>query len=255
MLESRFCFFATISQIKIESMPSNRALRFQFVVLLACFAVPSIVWSQDSEFGRRQVEQMLADRPDMKEVIGPEHPVYQWVVDGFQGKYLGQRVYWNASSPRTGRAAEHAIPYGNYPPYISISGGAETTPVDKWAAVVFELHNLQNFESFTRLAADATTGKVKADEYAVKCVMLEYDAQLRTQKLFAANPLPESPHGRDHWYNAWVKSELLSAEEFRAKHAVPGDTHCNYDYFKNVYATRIAPFMPGSAKPSMEPTP
>lgn len=167
---------------------------------------------------------------------------------------MGQCVYWNASSPRTGRAAEHAIPYGNYPPYISISGGAETTPVDKWAAVVFELFNLQNFESFTRLAVDATAGKVKADEYAVKCVMLEYDAQLRTHKLFAANPLPDSPHGRDHWYNAWVRSELLSAEDFRTKHAVPGDTHCNYDYFKNVYATRIAPFMPGSAKPSIEPT-
>lgn len=227
-------------------MPNYRTLQLQLAVTLLSFAVPGVVWAQDNEFGRRQVEQMLADRPDMKDVIGPEHPVYQWAVDGFQGKHLGQRVYWNANSPRSGRSAEHAVPYGNYPPYISISGGTETTPVDKWAAVVFELVNLQNFESFTRLTVDAHAGKLKADEYATKCVMLEYDAQLKTHKLFAANPLPESPHGRDHWYNAWVKSELLSAEEFQKKHAVPGDKHCNFDYFKNAYATQIAPFIVNS---------
>ena len=229
-------------------------LYFQLTIL-AVLIVPCTAFSQDSGYGRRQVKQMLADRPDMKDVIGRDHPIYKWVADGFQGKYLGQRVYWNAKSPRTGRAAEHAVPYGTYPPYISISGGTETTPIDKWGAVVFELCNLQNYEEFTRLARDASAGKITADEYATQCVMLEYDAQLRTHKLFAANPLTDSHHGRNPWYETWVKSDLLSAKDFKAKHAVPGSTRTNYDYFKKGYATQIAPYIrpPKSDEPGDEP--
>jgi hypothetical protein len=225
-----------------------RVYLLQLVALCSVFMLPGAVQSQDSEFGRRQVEQMLADRPDMKEVIGPEHPIYRWVVEGFQGKLIGQRVYWNANSPRAGRAAEHAVPYGTYPPYISISGGTETTAVDKWGAVVFELSNLQNHEGFTQLTVEGVAGQLSADEYATKCVMLEYAAQLRTHKVFAANPLPESSHGRDRWYNAWVKAELPTDEEFKAKYAQPGSTHSNYDYFKNAYLTQIAPYAKSSQR-------
>lgn len=215
---------------------------FRWIAIFPIVVGPSTVFSQDSGFGRRQVQQMLADRPDMKGVIDRTDPVHKWVVDGFQGKLIGQRVYWNANSPRTGRAAEHATPYGNYPPYISISGGTDTTPVDKWAAVVFELHNLRNFEEFAKLATDASAGKLTADEYATQCVMLEYDAQLRTHKFFAKNPLPESAHGRDRWYKTWALSDLPSAEEFKTKHAVPGGTRSNFDYFKNSYITQILPY-------------
>ncbi|WP_430453840.1 hypothetical protein [Rhodopirellula europaea] len=234
---------STVRRGNKNTVPSFHNLHLQLTAILAILAVPNVAFSQDNGFGRRQVKQMLSDRPDMKNVIGRAHPIYKWVADGFHGKYLGQRVYWNANSPRAGRAAEHAVPYSTYPPYISISGGTETTPVDKWGAVVFELCNLQNHEQFTRLATDARAGKFTADEYATQCVMLEYDAQLRTHKLFTANPLPDSHHSRDWWYNTWVKTELLSAKEFKAKYAVPGSTRSNFDYFKNAYTTQIAPYI------------
>lgn len=213
----------------------------QLFVLFSILVVPGTAFAQDARFGGRQVKQMLDDRPDMKDVIKRDHPIYKWGVDGFQGKYLGQRVYWNANSPRSGRAAEHAVPYGTYPPYISISGGTETTPIDKWGAVVFELCNLCHYEAFTQLAIDASAGRLTADDYAKQCVMLEYNAQLRTHRLFAANPLPNSHHGRDWWYNAWVRAELPTVEEFLAANAVPGSTRTNYDYFKNAYTTQLAP--------------
>lgn len=56
---------------------------YRVAAILSLFFLPAGSLSQDSEFGRRQVEQMLADRPDMKDVIGPDHAIYQWVVDGF----------------------------------------------------------------------------------------------------------------------------------------------------------------------------
>ncbi len=227
--------------------------RVPLIHLATLFSVivsPALAFCQDGNFGRRQVEQMLADRPDMQGVIGTDHPIYQWVVDGFQGKHIGQRVYWNADSPRAGRAAEHATPYGHYPPYISISGGTETTPVDKWGAVVFELQNLQNHESFNQLTSESVAGKLTADEYATKCVMLEYEAQLRTHKLFSAYPLPSSSHGRDRWYNSWVKAELLPAEEFKIKYAMAGSARCNFDYFKNVFETQFTPYIRAARRSS-----
>ncbi len=211
------------------------------------------VFSQDSGFGRRQVEQMLADRPDMKGVIGEEHPIYQWVVDGFQGKYFGQRVYWNANSPTSGRSAEHAQPYGDYPPFISISGGTETTAIDKWCSVVFELENLQNHEKFSALFEEGLAGKISGNEYATGCVMLEYEAALRTREVLRAKPLPDSAHGRDPWYNSFVKSQPPSAKEYKAKHAVPGNSGSNFDYFKSAYVERIAPYVQSAPESRKEP--
>ncbi|MEO9932936.1 hypothetical protein [Rhodopirellula bahusiensis] len=221
-------------------------MKWRWVFFMTLAVMPVSGLSQDSGFGKRQVKQMLADRPDMKNVLGREHPIHAWVVDGFEGRLVGQRVYWNANSPRTGRAAEHAIPYANYPPYISISGGTETTAVDKWGAVVFELCNLQNHENFTQLAVEARAGKLSAEQYARKCVMLEYDAQLRTRELLAEDPLPDSPHGRDGWYNTWVKPELPTREAFEAEYAVPGSTMFNFDYFFNAFQTQFAPFIQSS---------
>lgn len=43
-------------------------------------------------FGQRQLEQMLDDRPDMRDAIPVSHPVRRWVADAFDGKQFGQRV-------------------------------------------------------------------------------------------------------------------------------------------------------------------
>ncbi len=195
-------------------------------------------------FGERQLEQLLEDRPDMRDLIDESHPVFQWLVDSFNGKRIGQRIYWNASSPQSGRAAEHAPAYANYPPYISISGGTETTPTDKWAALVYEMHNLENgtqFEAISRLAIES---KLDADEFAEKCVELEFVALTKTQEFFRANPLTRSDHGRDVWYN-WATSNIGSFEEYKKSFATPraNTFNSNFEYFKNYYETTIVPYV------------
>ena len=32
-------------------------------------------------YGQRQVDQILDDRPDMKNVLGADHPIVMWVID------------------------------------------------------------------------------------------------------------------------------------------------------------------------------
>ena len=194
-------------------------------------------------FGERQLDQMLQDRPDLRDVISESHTAFQWLVDGFNGDRLGQRVYWNARSPQSGRAAEHGPAYGTYPPYIAISGGTETTPIDKWAAVVFEMHNLENGNGFEAISRLAIEGKLDRDAFAERCVELEFVALTKTQEFFRANPLPTSNHGRDVWYN-WATSNIGTFEDYKNSFDAPGTNrfNSNFVYFKEHYDAAIAPY-------------
>jgi hypothetical protein len=194
-------------------------------------------------FGERQLDQMMQDRPDMQNVIAKSDAVFQWLVNGFNGDRIGQRVYWNASSPQSGRPAEHGPAYATYPPYIAISGGTETTPTDKWASVVYEMYNLENSDQFEAISRLAMEGKLDADAYAEKCVELEFIALTKSQEFFRENPLPKSKHGRDVWYN-WVTSDIGTFENLKKSFAAPGASrsNSNFAYFKQYYETTIAPY-------------
>ncbi|MDC0936874.1 hypothetical protein OAS39_11360 [Pirellulales bacterium] len=186
---------------------------------------------------------MLDDRPDMRDVIPPSHPVLRWLVDGFNGDRLGQRVYWNAGSPQGGRPAEHGAAYDGYPPYIAISGGTETTAIDKWASVVYEMFNLENSDQFEVVYESAIAGSLDGDAYAQKCVELEFVALEKTRDFFNSNPLPKSNHGRDPWYN-WVTSDLGTYTEYKDAFDVPwtNSFNSNFAYFKEYYETTIVPY-------------
>lgn len=197
-------------------------------------------------FGQRQLQQMLDDRPDMQNVIPRNHSVYTWLSDGFDGKRFGQRIYWNSDSPQSGRPAEHLPPSAGYPPSILVSGGTESTPVEKWAFVVYEMFNLEmnNSEALVNLAIE---GSIDADEYASKCLEAEFNALLEAHKYFHDNPLPKSQHGRDRWYN-WLISDIGTFEEYKKSTDVPwaNSTNSNYEYFKQYYESTLRPYREGT---------
>jgi hypothetical protein len=186
---------------------------------------------------------MLLDRPDMQNAIPVSHNVYGWIVAGFNGDRLGQRIYWNAATPQTGRPAEHGQPYGAYPAYIAVSGGTETTAIDKWASVVYEMFNLENNEEFERIYELAVDEKIDAEEFADKCVKLEFVAIDKTRDFFRANPLPTSRHGKDTWYN-WVISDRKHYDEYRQSFDSPGENsfNSNFAYFREYYNTTLLPY-------------
>jgi hypothetical protein len=255
----------TSSKSFATTLPAMKSNHFNIVLAFACLSIgcnraahdPEPVAPQTKQavtprepdraaaksFGERQLDQMLQDRPDMRDVIPNSHSVFQWLVDGFNGDRIGQRVYWNASSPQSGRPAEHGPAYGTYPPYIAISGGTETTPIDKWAAVVYEMHNLENGDKFGAISRLAIAGRLDADAFAEKCVELEFVALTKTQEFFRENPLPNSKHEKDVWYN-WVTSNMGTFEDYRNSFDVPGTNvfNSNFAYFKEYYDTTIVPY-------------
>jgi hypothetical protein len=200
-------------------------------------------------FGHRQLEQVLADRPDMAGVLREDDPVVAWVIAGFNGERIGQRVYWNGASPQSGQTAEHSPPYYHYPAHICISGGTETTPVDKWASLVFEFFNLENHKDFEKLTAEAMKGKVSREQYGDSCVALEFLAMQKTRAFLDEHPFPYSQQGHDDWCE-WVRTSLpKSAEEYLVslREAGPSPGYNPREYFMDYYDDAIMPYVAWSS--------
>lgn len=186
---------------------------------------------------------MLADRPDMRDALPTHHYVYGWLVEGFNGDRFGQRIYWNAKLPQGGVGASHGGPYGMYPPHIALASNADLSAIDKWAAVVYEMFNLENASDFKELDLEAVSGHWDADEYAAECVRLEFVAFKKTRDFFVEHPLPKSKHGRDTWYN-WCTSNIGSFEDYEKSFNNLESTRfkSNFAYFKDYYEKTLQPY-------------
>lgn len=172
-------------------------------------------------FGERQLQQMFDDRPDMREAIAASHPVIVFACEGFNGKRVGMRIYWNANSPTDGRGGGYSPPYESYPGYISISGGTETTAIDKWAYLVYGLYVAENNPEYEHIEEQALAGKMNADDYVNRYVALEFKAAEKAQQYFRKNPLPFGQHGRDQFYR-WLTYDLETLEKYKKSSSIPG---------------------------------
>ena len=185
---------------------------------------------------------MLDDRPDMRGVLDEDSAIRDWIIAAFNGEQTGKRVYWNSDTPASGRPAEHLMPYMYYPGAIRISGGTETTPTDKWASVVFELFNLTNASDFDALNQKAIAGELDSKAYASACVALEFRAIKMTSEFFASNPLPDSKHRNDIFYQ-WMIEGVGTFEEYKAAFdGVDSLQASNFKYFEEYYNTSLVPY-------------
>jgi hypothetical protein len=194
-------------------------------------------------FGRRQVDQMLADRPDMVGILEEDDFLLRWVIGGMNGATIGQRIYWNANTPQSGSAAEHASPYEGYPPHICISGGTEITGHDRWACVVYELFNIENTKEFEDAYAKATAGTLDGDAYAKECARLEYVALTKAKEFFKKHPLPNAKPGHHEEYDQITEVPATFDEYLALYHDAHGNFHHPGQYFKDYYDDVIAPYL------------
>lgn len=180
---------------------------------------------------------MLDDRPDMTHAVSQSHPVRQWLIDGFDGRRAGRRVYWVADTPTSGQPADSKGPDEDELHFIRVSGGTETSAIDKWASVVFEMANRE--EDWRTPYMEALNGKLDANGYARRCVALEYSALKKTVAFFRMHPLQPKRRSEDRWYN-WVTSDAVHLEQ-QSPDAIAEDG--NFEYFKKTYEMRIRPYI------------
>jgi tetratricopeptide (TPR) repeat protein len=167
------------------------------------------------QHGRRQVRQMLLDRPAMRQYGEQAQVLYEWATRKFAGEDLGQKVFWDASP-----APPHTT-CANYPPtaaragFIQVSGshsngrdkGKEQSFEELWHDVVFELYNIANAEDFGRLTTEASMGKLSKEEYVAKIIECESHAAEKTRSFYIhiCAPLARQHHLRTRpglWYLA-----------------------------------------------------
>lgn len=154
------------------------------LLLSICFALPAEEAS--CGFGQRQVAQMLDDRPSMKDVFDEEDPLVKWLCACFAGSGPESRVYWNAEEPASGFSAEHSRRYSVYPAQIRVVSSQQLSGLDKWIAIVFEMHNLRGALDFAQLDRLAFYGRIESAQYVDECVDLELDAVGETAQFLEA---------------------------------------------------------------------
>ncbi len=151
----------------------------------------ALAQSPSKSFGERQVEQMLDDRPDMKDAIGPDDFIYKWVVSAFEGEGPRERVYWNANKQHRLQQfqAWHIPSYGVYPPQIYVSTASDG--IDKWFSVVFEHFNMDTKVEEKKLLAKSINQGISPEKFADIEVEMERKAEKRTIA-FLESRLPET---------------------------------------------------------------
>lgn len=194
-------------------------------------------------FGRRQLDQLLDDRPDMKGILPEDHPVFQWVAKGFNGDRFGMRIYWVADSPGGDAPSDSSIPYEDTPPFVRVSAGTELTPIDKWTVLVFELNNIQGSDQFSKLFEQAIRGTINGKKYATGCVQTEFKTSVMTQEFLLKNPLPQSNHGRDHRYKEIITRPSITFEEYQKTCRENDSPLGNFDHFLKYYRQEIVPYI------------
>jgi tetratricopeptide (TPR) repeat protein len=199
--------------------------------------------------GRRQVEQMLKDRPAMAQYGDKALPLQQWAARKFAGEDLGQTIRWDGTDPVRAWCAEcgamtRIVPLSSPPSQISLSQyirvrrryndgsekGKDRSFEELWSNAVFELNNNASYKDFNRVIAEAAAGRLSRREYARKIMEAEGAAAEKTRSFYIhvflpwarQERLPTNPH---LWFVGWRSDPkqnlfLLAMSE--------GDPHWRY---------------------------
>jgi len=141
----------------------------------------------DSEFGRRQVEQFISDRPETAEVIN-QHPALRQAFElHFGDKSHGTRVYWDNREPITNKPGQRLRAQHDYPALIQVSRKARA--VDQCAALLIELC-LSELDAEKDALDNSPPDKLIArDEFVINCIRHEYNALQKAKAFFIKHPI------------------------------------------------------------------
>lgn len=173
------------------------------IAFAACATESSAVNEADLAFGRRQVEQVVCDRPDMGPVLERNPELRETMVLHFAGKFSGSRMYWENREPESGQPAEHYVAYFQGPVMIRVSRKIESA-IDKCASLLFELNNLEIDDEYRTFITAPIELRKSRDDFIKSCLQAEFLASKRTQAYFLDHPLAGTDLGDNPYYDSLV---------------------------------------------------
>jgi tetratricopeptide (TPR) repeat protein len=153
--------------------------------------------------GERQVQRMLQDRPAMSYQKEEAKVLYGWAARKFAGEDLGRRVFWDGSEPPPDTTCENQPPRGGDFGFILVSGkyidgpdkGKTRSSEEMWHDAVFELYNISNDREFSRLTANAASGRMSKEDFVANVIECESHAAEKTRAFYIHVFMPWA---RDH---------------------------------------------------------
>ena len=157
-----------------------------------------------SQYGERQVAQVIDDRPQMAGLLPIDDVIYRWVARKFESGYEGKRVYWDQTPPEDGHEASNKTAYQGYPALISLSDSVDISGRDLWCSLVFELENLQSSSRGVVLEQQVIRGQLDRKAFSEACVKLEFSASLRARRFFRRYPIPGATAENAPYYTSLI---------------------------------------------------
>jgi hypothetical protein len=156
---------------------------------------PFKLTAEDLDYGEKQVEQMVHDRPALARAVNKQSPIWQWCVRHFAGASLGYRVSWNSDSPELpGLRCDHQLSRDGVDPSLRFTEfrssrdekmeSVKASNYDLWSRAVYELNNMENDPEFARVWADACAGKLTRNEFIIQYSRPEHVAYLKTALVY-----------------------------------------------------------------------
>ena len=131
------------------------------------------------EHGRRQVAQMLKDRPAMGQYGKRAEWLYQWAARKFAGEDLHDEIFWNDTEPLFD--ADNHSPTPQETGYIRVrptyregpDRGKKRSFEELWVNAVFELYNITGVKDFRHADDEAADGTLSKEQYVTKYIKIE----------------------------------------------------------------------------------
>jgi tetratricopeptide (TPR) repeat protein len=157
--------------------------------------------------GKRQIRQMLQDRPAMAKYSDKAAVLYDWAERKFAGEDLRLPIHWDSSEPPVAEA-EHFSPTAYNWGRIrlrktrvdSSRKEKEQTFEELWREAVFELYNITNDEDFRRAGKEAYEGRLTKEAYVAAIVDCESRAAEKTRAFYI------------HVFLPWAKTQRAATD-------------------------------------------
>lgn len=148
------------------------------------------------EHGRRQVERMLRDRPEMTRYpsergylnLAASDPQLEWAARKFAGEDTGFLIYWEPKPPMDVNEAEHSSRDASGRAVIRVAKvGFPVTVTEEnafevmWRGAVFEFLNITRHDRFKELTKLAWDKRIDRDGYVLGMAKVEYEALRQLQ--------------------------------------------------------------------------
>lgn len=162
--------------------------KFTTFFFVVAWCVAGVAHGQDKPNGRKLLEEIFSDRPELQGIFPDDDVVVRWVVRRLETGRSGDGIRWDDTEPING-LADHAYAYAGKPAVVRVTGRSDVSGRDKWYMLVFELFNEfhpTEVEAFEKLAA---SGKVNRVQFAKSVLDHEYQRMRIANKFFRRYPI------------------------------------------------------------------